>query len=67
MLEGSHVDDLPAMTVREVAGDLDVDEETVCPLAKRRELPEFKVVDIDAWIVRQLPTTSAKKREKSKR
>lgn len=75
MPEGSHVDDPPAMTVREVAGYLNVDEKTVYRLAKRGELPGFKVAgtwrfrkgDIDGWIERQLPTTSAKKPEKSKR
>jgi excisionase family DNA binding protein len=80
MLEGSHVDDPLAMTVREVAVFLNVDEKTVYRLAKRGELPRFKVAgtwrfgkgdidawDIDAWIERQLSTTPATKREKSKR
>jgi transposase len=39
MPEGFHVDDPPAMTVREVAGYLNVDEKTVYRLAKRGELP----------------------------
>ena len=47
-----------AMTVREVAVYLNVDEKTVYRLAKRAELPGFKVAgtwrfkqeDIDAWI-----------------
>ena len=47
-----------AMTVREVADYLNVDEKTVYRLAKRAELPGFKVAgtwrfkreDIDAWI-----------------
>jgi excisionase family DNA binding protein len=47
-----------AMTVREVAGYLNVNEKTVYRLAQRRELPGFKVAgawrfqrgDIDAWI-----------------
>jgi excisionase family DNA binding protein len=46
------------MTVRDVAGYLNVDEKTVYRLAQRRELPGFKVAgtwrfkrsDIDAWI-----------------
>lgn len=48
----------PAMTVREVAGYLNVDEKTIYRLAKRGELPGFKVAgtwrfkkdDIDQWI-----------------
>ena len=51
----------PAMTVRDVAGYLNVDEKTVYRLAKRGELPGFKVAgswrfkrtDLDAWIDRQ--------------
>lgn len=47
-----------AMTVREVADYLNVDEKTVYRLAKRAELPGFKVAgtwrfkreDIDEWI-----------------
>jgi excisionase family DNA binding protein len=47
-----------AMTVREVAGYLNVDEKTIYRLAKRGELPGFKVAgtwrfkkaDIDQWI-----------------
>jgi len=50
-----------AMTVREVAGYLNVNEKTVYRLAQRRELPGFKVAgawrfqraDIDAWIEAQ--------------
>jgi excisionase family DNA binding protein len=49
------------MTVRDVAGYLNVDEKTVYRLAQRGGLPGFKVAgawrfrreDIDAWIVRQ--------------
>ena len=52
------MDSLPAMTVREVAGYLNVDAKTVYRLVKRRELPGFKVAgtwrfkkdDIDRWI-----------------
>jgi len=47
-----------AMTVREVATYLNVDEKTIYRLAKRGEIPGFKVAgtwrfkkdDIDAWI-----------------
>ena len=47
-----------AMTVRDVAGYLNVDEKTVYRLAKRGELPGFKVAgawrfkrsDLDCWI-----------------
>jgi excisionase family DNA binding protein len=75
MPEGSHVDDSPAMTVREVAGYLNVDEKTVYRLAKRGELPGFKVAgtwrfrkgDIDGWIEQQLAATPAKARGKNKR
>ena len=52
--------DLPdhAMTVRDVAGYLKVDEKTVYRLAKRGDLPGFKVAgawrfkrsDLDSWI-----------------
>jgi excisionase family DNA binding protein len=51
----------PALTVREVATLLRVDEKTVYRLAKRRDLPGFKVAgawrfkrdDIDARIENQ--------------
>lgn len=50
-----------AMTVRDVAGYLNVDEKTVYRLAKRGDLPGFKVAgswrfkrsDLDAWIDQQ--------------
>jgi len=50
-----------AMTVRDVAGYLNVDEKTVYRLAKRGELPGFKVAgawrfkrsDLDSWIDQQ--------------
>lgn len=53
--------DQPALSVREVATLLSVDEKTVYRLAKKRELPGFKVAgtwrfkreDIDSWIERQ--------------
>lgn len=37
----------PAMTVRDVAGYLNVDEKTIYRLAQRAELPGFKVAS--AW------------------
>jgi excisionase family DNA binding protein len=48
----------PAMTVREVAAYLNVNEKTVYRLAQRRELPGFKVAgawrfqrqDLERWI-----------------
>ena len=51
----------PAMTVREVAAYLNVDEKTVYRLTTRGRLPGFKVAgawrfkreDIDEWIERQ--------------
>ena len=51
----------PAMTVRDVAAYLNVDEKTVYRLAQRGELPGFKVAgtwrfkkdDIDGWIESQ--------------
>jgi len=51
----------PAMTVRQVAAYLNVNEKTVYRLAQRRDLPAFKVAgawrfkreDIDLWIERQ--------------
>ena len=53
--------DAPALTVREVAALLSVDEKTVYRLAKRGDLPGFKVAgtwrfkrdDIDAWVEKQ--------------
>jgi len=69
------VDDPPAMIMREVAAYLNVDEKTVYRVAKRRELPGFRVPgtwrfrkgDIDGWIERQLVTASAKARWKGAR
>ena len=53
--------DTPALSVREVASLLSVDEKTVYRLAKRGELPGFKVAgswrfrrdDLDGWIENQ--------------
>ena len=61
-----------AMTVREVADYLNVNEKTVYRLAQRHELPAFKVAgawrfkreDIDLWIERQ---KSATRREEARR
>jgi len=55
-----------AMTVRDVAGYLNVDEKTVYRLAKRGELPGFKVAgawrfkraDIEGWIENQKQTST---------
>ncbi len=51
----------PAMTVRDVAAFLNVDEKTIYRLASRGDLPGFKVagtwrfqlVDIQTWIDKQ--------------
>ncbi len=56
-----------AMTVRDVAGYLKVDEKTVYRLAKRGRLPGFKVAgtwrfkkqDIDNWIEHQKAEATA--------
>ena len=58
-----------AMTVREVAGYLNVNEKTVYRLAQRRQLPGFKVAgawrfqraDIDAWIETQKNTDTTER------
>jgi excisionase family DNA binding protein len=64
------------MTVREVAGYLNVDEKTVYRLAQRGELPGFKVAgtwrfkkrDIEDWIERQkIASAPAKAKRKTKR
>ncbi len=57
----------PALTVRQVAAYLSVNEKTVYRLAQRGELPGFKVAgawrfqpaDIDCWIDRQKRECSA--------
>ena len=61
-------DSTPAMTVRDVAAYLNVNEKTVYRLAQRRELPAFKVAgawrfkreDIERWIDRQKAEGTAK-------
>lgn len=53
--------DTPVLTVKDVAALLRVDEKTVYRLAKKRELPGFKVAgawrfkrdDIESWIEKQ--------------
>lgn len=62
------------MTVRDVAEYLNVDEKTVYRLAKRADLPGFKVAgawrfkraDLDAWIDQQKRAAQGKE-EKTKR
>ncbi|MCY4557888.1 MAG: helix-turn-helix domain-containing protein [Chloroflexi bacterium] len=57
-----------AMTVRDVAGYLNVDEKTVYRLAKRGDLPGFKVAgagrfkwsDLDGWIDHQKKAAQTK-------
>jgi excisionase family DNA binding protein len=57
-----------AMTVRDVAGYLKVDEKTVYRLAKRGDLPGFKVAgawrfkrsDLDSWIELQKKAAQTK-------
>ncbi len=63
------------MTVREVASYLNVDEKTIYRLAKRGDLPGFKVAgtwrfkkgDIDAWIERQKIAVMPAKASRKKR
>jgi excisionase family DNA binding protein len=60
-MRGTALSESPAMTVRDVAGYLNVDEKTVYRLTQRGHLPGFKVAgawrfkrkDIDVWIDRQ--------------
>ena len=64
----------PAMTVRDVAGFLAVDEKTIYRLAQHGKLPGFKVAgtwrfqlqDLQGWIDRQKAgaQSAARKREK---
>ncbi|WP_226782629.1 helix-turn-helix domain-containing protein [Oceaniglobus trochenteri] len=68
--EGAMMADTPdqAMTVRDVAGYLNVDEKTVYRLAKRGDLPGFKVAgawrfkrsDLDSWIDMQKKAAQTK-------
>ena len=60
----------PAMTVRDVAGFLAVDEKTIYRLAQQGKLPGFKVAgtwrfqlqDIQGWIDEQKRRTRTKER-----
>jgi excisionase family DNA binding protein len=72
MPKGVRLDSSSAMTVHDVAVYLNVDEKTVYRLAKRGELPGFKVAgtwrfkrqDIDHWIEQRkaLPTRRSQER-----
>lgn len=67
----------PAMTVRDVAVYLNVDEKTIYRLAQRGELPGFKVAgtwrfqgeDLQRWIDhrKRLPAGSKLSRKRSER
>ncbi len=58
----------PAMTVRDVATYLNVNEKTVYRLAQRRELPGFKVAgawrfrpeDLEKWVAAQKAADAGK-------
>jgi len=60
----------PAMTVRDVAVFLNVDEKTIYRLAQRGDLPGFKVsgswrfqrTDLEAWIAERKDQASISKR-----
>ena len=60
----------PAMTVRDVAAFLNVDEKTIYRLAQRGDLPGFKVSgswrfqrpDLEAWITERKEQASSGKR-----
>lgn len=62
-----------AMTVRNVADYLNVDEKTVYRMAKRGDLPGFKVAgvwrfmrsDLDAWVDRQKQMAAGQATERS--
>ncbi|WVN42274.1 helix-turn-helix domain-containing protein [beta proteobacterium MWH-UniP1] len=63
----------PAMTVRDVAGFLAVDEKTIYRLAQQGKLPGFKVAgtwrfqlqDIQGWIDAQKVAVKARKLNKA--
>lgn len=63
----------PAMTVRDVAARLNVDEKTIYRLAQKGDLPGFKVsgswrfqvLDIQAWINAQKVQTQKDKAAKN--
>jgi len=58
----------PAMTVRDVAAFLNVDEKTIYRLAQKGDLPGFKVLgswrfqkpDLESWIERKKLTAKKK-------
>ena len=60
----------PAMTVRDVAAFLNVDEKTIYRLAQKGDLPGFKVLgswrfqrpDLEAWIAVQKDQAAAKQK-----
>jgi len=60
----------PAMTVRDVAAFLNVDEKTIYRLAQKGDLPGFKVLgswrfqrpDLEAWIAERKEQVSSGKR-----
>ena len=63
-----HTDVEPAMTVRDVASFLNVDEKTIYRLAQKGDLPGFKVLgswrfqrpDLEAWIAVQKDQAAVK-------
>jgi excisionase family DNA binding protein len=60
----------PAMTVRDVAAFLNVDEKTIYRLAQKGDLPGFKVLgswrfqrpDLEAWIAERKDQAAAKQK-----
>ena len=60
----------PAMTVRDVAAFLNVDEKTIYRLAQKGDLPGFKVLgswrfqrpDLEAWIAERKDRAAAKQK-----
>ena len=64
----------PAMTVRDVAATLNVDEKTIYRLAQRGDLPGFKVAgawrfqrtDLQRWITQRKRFTAGKNNGRSK-
>jgi excisionase family DNA binding protein len=65
----------PALTVRDVAAYLSVDEKTIYRLAQRGELPGFKVagawrfqrIDIERWIASRKRLSAAAQPERAVR
>ena len=63
----------PAMTVRDVAATLNVDEKTIYRLAQRGDLPGFKVAgawrfqraDLQRWINQRKRRTAGKRNGRS--